>query len=507
MRETAVILMIVTIFSKVLGFGREIVLSYFYGASNISDAYLVSLTIPSVIFGFISMGLSTAYIPMYSKIQMEHGEKNSIRYSNNIINILMILCTFIILLTTIFAEPIVKIFASGFEGETLELTINLMKISLFSMYFWIIVSIISCYLQLKGNYITPALIGLPMNVIVVISILLSVKTNVIILSIGFVIAIATQVVLLVISAYKKGYRYSFIIDLNDKYIKKMLFISIPVIIGVSVDQINTLADRTIASSIIAGGISSLNYANRLNGFVQGLFVSSINTVMYPIISKMIAEDNTEKFKDYVSESISFVNLLVLPVTIGALVFSEPIVKLLFGRGAFDPQAISMTTDALFYYSIGMIGFGLREVISRAFYALGDTKTPVINAVMSVTINIILNIILSKYMGIGGLAFATSISSIFCTILLFISFRKKVGAFGFKSISITFIKVLFTSLIMGIVVRYIYNNLFIYISSNLSLVLSIFIGAIIYFVMISFMNIREVNNTIESVKKRLKIIIK
>ena len=200
---------------------------------------------------------------------------------------------------------------------------------------------------------------------------------------------------------------------------------------------------------------------KLNGFVQGLCVTPILTVMYPTISKMAAEDNIKGLKKTLSESISSVSLLVIPAIIGAMIFAEPVVKLLFGRGAFDNHAISMTSNALFFYSIGMLGFGLKNILSRAFYSQQDTKTPMINSAIAVFLNIILNFILSKYLGIGGLALATSISALFSTVLLFISFRKKVGSFGLKNITISIIKVLFASLIMGLVAKITYNTLFKY----------------------------------------------
>jgi putative peptidoglycan lipid II flippase len=185
-----------------------------------------------------------------------------------------------------------------------------------------------------------------------------------------------------------------------------------------------------------------------------------------------------------------------------MVFAEPIVKLLFGRGAFDPQAISMTSDALFYYSIGMISFGLREVLSSAFYSLQDTKTPMVNGAIAMGMNIILNIILSKFLGIGGLALATSISAIFCTGLLSINLRKKIGAFGMKEITISFIKILVVSLGMGMVANLVYGMLLNNISANLSLIISICTGALFYFVIIFFMKIEEVDTMATAVKKRI-----
>jgi putative peptidoglycan lipid II flippase len=502
MKKTALTLMILTILSKLFGFARDITLSYFYGASNISDTYLISLTIPGVIFGFIGVGISTGYIPMYSKIENSNGIEETNRYTNNLVNILIVLCTAIIILGLLFTEQIVKIFASGFEGDTLSLAVQFTKISMLGIYFTGVIYIFNGFLQLKGNYTIPALVGFPLNFFIILSIFISFNTNILVLSIGSVIAIASQLILVLPFAYKKGYRYEFILNIKDEHIKTMAYVTLPVIIGVSVNQINVLVDRTIASQIAVGGISALNYANRLNLFVQGIFVMSIATVMYPIISKMAAENNTIGLKKTLAEAISSINLLVLPATVGAMVFAEPIVRLLFGRGAFDTNAISMTSYALYFYSIGMIGFGLREVLSRAFYAMQDTKTPMINATIAMVMNIVLNIILSKYLGIGGLALATSISAIFCTVLLFISLRKKIGPFGMKSTTISFIKILCASLVMGVIVKVSYNALLNIISANLSLILSIGIGAMAYFIIIYFMKIEEVDVIVNFVKKKM-----
>lgn len=503
MKKTALLLMIITIVSKIVGFGREITLSYFYGASNISDAFLISLTIPSVIFSFIGTGISTGYIPLYSKIEEKYGEKEGKRYTNNLVNILLVLCTGIIIFGLLFTGPLVKMFASGFEGNTLELAIRFTRISLFGIYFTGLINIYGGFLRIKGNYAVPACVGFPMNFFLILSILLSSKTNVIVLAIGSVIATASQLVFLVPFMHKAGYRYEYIFDTKDEYIRRMIYIALPVIIGASVDQINVLVDRTLASGIAVGGISALNYASKLNGFVQGMFVTTISAVMYPMISKMAVQGNFDGLKSSVSEAINLINLFVVPATFGAMIFAEPIVRLLFGRGAFDPEAISMTSIALFYYSIGMVGFGLREIISRAFYSMQDTKTPMINAAVAVSMNIILNIILSRYMGIGGLALATSLSAIFCTGLLFISLRKKVGPFGMKDTAVSFVKILVSSAGMGIAAYISYVFLVPRISRNLSLIISIFIGALVYSVIVYFIKIKEVDTLVDAAKKKLK----
>mgnify|MGYP002348380428 FL=1 len=250
-------------------------------------------------------------------------------------------------------------------------------------------------LQIKGNYIIPALTGVPLNVIVILSIFLSSKVNIMILGVGSVISIFSQLMLLIPFAVKKGYRYKFVLDLKDEHIRKMAYLAIPIIIGGSVDQVNVLIDRTLASSIEIGGISALNYANKLNVLINGLFVSSISTIVYPIMSKFAAERNVDELKKTLKEALSSISFLVIPSTVGFVVFSESIVRFLFSRGAFDDQAVYMTSNALFFYSIGMIAYGFREVLSGAFYSLQDSKIPMINATIAMVMNIVLNLVLSQ----------------------------------------------------------------------------------------------------------------
>ncbi|MGB5823481.1 MAG: murein biosynthesis integral membrane protein MurJ [Proteocatella sp.] len=502
MKKTAVILMVISVLSKITGLGRDLTLSYIYGASNISDAYLISITIPGVIFGFIATGIAAGYIPMYSKILSVDGEYEANLFTNNLINILLVICTIVVALGLIFTDQIVRTFASGFKGETLALTVQFTKITLFAIYFTGTVSIFSGFLQIKDNYIIQALIGLPLNFFLILSIIIGPHTNVVMLATGYVVAIVSQLLLMIPYMRRNKYRYKAVFDLKDKNIRNMAYIVMPLILGVSVNQINVLVDRTIASQLAVGGISALNYANRLNGFVQGIFVLSIATVLYPMMSKMAAEENMIGLKKSLSESITGINLLVLPATMGSMILATPIVSILFGRGAFDNDALHLTSYALFFYSIGMIGFGLRDILSRVFYSIQDTKTPMINAAIGMVLNIILNIILSKYMGIGGLALATSISAIFTTGLLFISLHKKIGSFGLKHIFVSFVKISFASLIMGLLAKTSFDYFSGIIGPSLSLIIAIGVGAISYSVMIYFMKIEDVDVLVNSVKKKL-----
>lgn len=502
MKKTALTIMIITIISKIVGFCREIVLSFLYGATSISDAYLIALTIPGVIFSFIAAGLSAGYIPMYSNIMQNEGASECNNFTSNLLNIILLISSIVIIIGIAFTEPIVRMFAAGFEGETLELAIKLTKISLFAIYFSGMASVFTSFLQVKGNFAIPALLGLPLNVIVILSLVISQYTNLSVLAIGYVFAIGSQIVFMFPFMKNNNFKYKCMMNFKDEHIASMTRVIMPLVLSVSANQINVLVDRTIASRVVVGGISALNFANRLNSFVQGIFVLSVVTAIYPLISKMAAEENLQGLKKSLVEAITVINLFVIPATVGFVLFAKQIVSLLFGRGAFDDVAINMTSSALVFYSVGMIGFGLRDILTRAFYSLQDTKTPMINGITGVLINIILNLILSQYMGIGGLALATSISAIVTTALLFRSLRHKIGSFNLGYIIMSFIKILLASLLMGIISKSSYILFESSHSNNTSLLFSICVGVITYFVVIYFMKINDADVIFKAVKKKL-----
>ncbi|MDQ1144590.1 putative peptidoglycan lipid II flippase [Bacillus sp. SORGH_AS 510] len=504
MKKTVAILMLVTIVSKILGFVRDIVLSYFYGASSISDVYLISLTIPIVIFSFIGKGISVGFIPMYTRIESSDGTERANNYANNVINFVFLICTIIFIGGMIFTESIVKLFASGFKGETLELTVKFTKITLIGVYFSGLNYVFLAYLQIKGLFIIPTLMGLPANVIMVASIYASSREgSYTLLAVGSLIAIFSQFLLLFIFSYKSNYRYKPRLNFKDENIKKMAILALPAILGTSVIQINLLIDRTLASKIAPGGIAALNYASTLSVVIIGIFVLSISSVLYPKLSKLSAENNISELKTVLSGAISAVNILVLPAVVGCMIFARPIVEFLYGRGSFDHEALRMTSSALFYFSIGIVGLSHRETLANTFYSLQDTRTPMINAAIAMVLNIILNLILSKYLGIGGLALATSISTIFCTLLLLFNLRKRIGSLGLTKVSFSFIKILIASLAMGGLSKFIYHLLLNKFSLDVSLILSVAVGATVYFIIIFLLRIQEVQMIFKELKEKFR----
>lgn len=495
--------MIITILLKVLGFGREILLTYYYGASAVSDVYLIAQTIPTTIFALVGTGLATTFIPIYSKVQKEKGEEEAKRFSSKVMNAVVLLSAAIIVLVLLFTPQVVKMFASGFKGETLDLAVTFTRVSIFGIAFSGFIYILNAYLQLKDNFVIPALISLPMNLVIILSFYLANAFGDMILAYGLFFSVLVQLLFIIPSVIKNRFQYRLVLDLKDVYLKEMLILALPIILGTSVNQLNVLVDKNIASNVSVGGISALNYANRLNVFIQGLFVSPIITVLYPNIAKKVIDDDITGLKKMMNQSVVYISLLVIPATVGAMVLAKPIIELLFMRGEFNEAAAVMTAEALFYYALGMTAFALRDVFSRVFYSYKDTRTPTANAMIGVMINIVLNLILSRFMGISGLALATSISAVITTVLLVISLRKKVHQFGFRETLQKLMKILIASIAMGFCAYFIFHGLLHRLGSNRALMVSIGAGGLLYLLMILLLKIEEVSQTLALFKARMK----
>ncbi len=504
--------MLIILTSKITGFFRDIVLAQTFGAGEITDAYLTALNIPVVLFDGISAALGTTFIPIYFKIKSSKGQEEVNKFTSNILNIVIIISLIFVLLGVIFAPYIVKIFAVGFKGDVFDLTVNYSKILIFSMVFIAINGLVSSYLVASGNVYISGAITIPFNIFVIIAIIFASVTESYVMVYGTLIAYIAQLLFQLPLLIKKGYKHRLTVNLRDENIRQILFLVIPVFIGSYINQINAVVNRTLASTLDSGSITALNYANKLNMFAVGVIAVAISTIMYPILSKLASEGNKKLFKINISKSINMIVIIMLPIMVVMTTFSTEIVKVLFEEGSFNSHDTYLTSTALFFYSIGILSYGLKELLAKSFYSLQDTKTPVRNATISVVINIVFSIILVNIMGIGGLALASSISATVTTMLLLISLRKKIGKIGFSYILKTFIKGAIASIVMYIIMRIAYNYIFIY-GSRFALesrkfiafncFISVILGMSTYLIVVLALKVKEVKEIFDAILFKLK----
>ncbi len=505
---SALIIIIFTLSSKLLGFIREVLIAAKFGSGMETDTFFVAMTATGIITGLMSNAISTTLIPILSEIEAKEGRKGKITHTNNMINITIFLSIVLILLGWIVSPVLVKLLAKGFSGQQYKLAIKLTRIGLPKILFSGIIGALTGFLHSEQRHMSSAAIGLPFNFIFIgYLVLLSSKFGIKGLMVATVIATLSQITIQLPEAKGSGYRYELVFDIRDKYIKKALYLSIPILIGVAISDLNAIIDRTLASSLISGSISALNYANKLNSLILSVFISAITTVTFPILSKESNNNNVEGMKEIMQYGINLILLITIPATVGLVVLAKPIVQVAFERGEFDAIATLMTSKALIFYSAGLVASSLNLFTTRVYYSLQDTKTPILNGAISVCFNIVLNLVLVKFMAHAGLALATSIATTISMLLMFYGLGKKIGSLGTLAYIKCGLKSGIASAIMGAVVYIVYHGLHRRLgASNLynliSLLIAVGLGAVIYGVLCYVFAIEEVRYVVDKVRARL-----
>jgi putative peptidoglycan lipid II flippase len=412
-----------TLISKSLGFVREMVMANFYGTSYIVDAYVMSTTIPSIIFGGIFGAVATAYMPTYSKIKEQKSKAEGDRFTSQIINLLIIFSLFASVIGILLSDQIVGIFASGFTGETAKLTGFFVKITFTYVVFTSTANILEAYLHYKGIFLKPIISNYFQNFAIIVVIIISVYTSHYILAVGLLVGTGLRLLYMIIAARKVEYRYSFSLSFN-KTIRHIMTLAFPVFIGTYILQINTFVDKTLASRLPEGSVAGLNYGIILVSLVTGLTISLLVTMIYPKITKANTNEDWQIFNSIVEKGMNVILIIVIPFSLGILAFSKEVVQIVYERGAFDVAATTLTSGAFFYYGIGLAFLALNELLMKIYYSMHNTKAPIICSGISVIINVTLNLLLINSMAHRGLALATSIAAFANTLMLYYWMKHK-----------------------------------------------------------------------------------
>ena len=399
----------------------------------------------------------------------------------------------------LYTPYVVKLFASGFQGDTLQYAIDFTRVSIISLLFSTFLYVYTSYLQANNVFKIIAFAAIPNSICIILSIVFAYYWNINALSFGSVLAVFIQLCFLVKSLHKCGYHFKLNFDWKNKYVRMFFRLLAPVILGISVNQINTLVDRRLASQITVGGISALIYADSLIQFVRG-FLSQISTVSYPNVTKLVNENKTQKAEELTSSIILILLLILLPIAAWFVVYSYDVIELLFLRGALDEKGASLTSVALVFYSIGIPFLGIRDIISGYFYAYNDTKNPAKNSLIGLGVNIVFNLMFSKWLGIGGLALATSFAAIITTVLLFVDSKRCENMLTISIDKIECMKIIISTLVMSVALIFIDRNL--YECAFVRIICSLFFGGVIYLICNLVLRVKLIENILIVLKEKL-----
>ncbi len=501
--QIAVLMVVLNLGCKVLGFVREMAMAGYYGTSYVVDSFVMAQSIPNILLGGILVAISTAYMPLYSKRAEEQGEEAGNRYTSQVIFILVALSFITAIIGAVFAEPLVRVMATGFDEQARALTSYYLRITFAYTVFSSIVGVFASYLQYKGSFVLQILGDYLQNIAIIVMIIVSAYTDNKWLAMGLFLGYAIRCFFLYYLSCKRGYSFRLEFTGLKGTVKEILGLSIPVFLGTTMQEINTFVDRTLASRLEKGSISALNYANQINTIVISLSITILTTIIYPKLVHISTENNQKLFCLYVQKGFNLVMMLMVPISLGSILYSDGIIKLIYERGAFDSSATEITATAYVFYSMGVIFIALNNYITKIYYSFQEMKQPMICAGIGMGVNIILNIILVRFMEQNGLALATSIAAAVNAVLLIVVLKKRHREVKLVA-SKTKIAAIAISSVISMLISY---AVYLFLMKNiglqeiLSMIFSIGIAIISYMIFLKIFKVDELEYLVKSLLRR------
>ncbi|MBQ3225671.1 MAG: murein biosynthesis integral membrane protein MurJ [Clostridia bacterium] len=427
--KTAGFMVCATLLAKVLGMYREVLFASLYGTDFVAQAFSTASRIPLLFFDIaLGAAISSAFIPVFNEY-LEKGQKEeALRYSNTFLNGILIITGAICVLGAVFAGPIVSLIGGGLAEETKELATQLVVILFPTMLFTAFAYAIAGILQSFGEFNVPAAISLVSNGIMVVY-LMTVGKGMGIhgIAVAMLIGWGFQVIVQIPSLVKKKYKYRPILDLKNEGIRKSARLALPILISSWVQPINSMININLASGLNGGqAVPALDYANKLYIIFVGVLTYAISNMLFPSMSRLAVNEDKTEFKTVVLKAVRAVIVIVVPVMVLFLVLRTELIQFVFERGEFGPESTALTAQALLFYSFGMVGFGVQEIMNKAFYSTQDGKTPMWIAMGGISLNIVLCFVMVKAFGagLGGLALSASVAAVVIAALLLLVFHRK-----------------------------------------------------------------------------------
>lgn len=486
--------------AKILGLIRNIVFANFYGTGFEATAFFTASRIPLQLLDItLGAAISSTFIPVFNEYMQKNGKERAIAFANNFLNVIIIVSLILSILGMVFAGPIVKLISPNLDVQTMNLTISLARILFPVLLFTAIAFVFVGFLQSMDEFNIPAIISVVSNGILILYLLIfNDKFGVKGVAVAMLIGWGTQIIVQIPSAIKKGFKYKLKVDFKDEGLKKIIRLAIPILISSWVQPINNIVNLRLASGLEGGqAVSAIEYAYTLYLIIVGVFSYTLSNIIFPELSKLSANNDEEQFKEIIKKAITISIFFIIPMSVGIGLLSTDIIGMIYERGEFTANSTLLTSSALQFYAVGMIGYGLMEILNKTFYARQDAKTPMFISCFAIIINVILSIFLVKVIGYIGLPLASSITSILTTVLMMVIINKKLQGIVDKSTLNETLKTFISAIAMGYVVYLVKSIDFPVI---VSLIVSVGAGVLIYLISEIMLKSIVMKDGIEIVKR-------
>jgi putative peptidoglycan lipid II flippase len=447
-----------TLTSRILGLARDQVLAGFFGAGSDMGAFIVAFRIPNLVRDLFAEGaMSAAFVPTFTRRLTLEGKDEAWRLANNLINALMLVTGGAVIAGFVFAKPIVTAYAGDFSRipGKLELTIALTRIMLPFLTMVSLAAVAMGMLNSLHQYFMAALSPAMFNIATIVGAFALVPlmpafglAPITAIAIAALVGGALQIAVQWPSLHREGFRYRLVLDVRDPGLHQVLVLMGPGTIGLAATQVSLFVNTVLATSQETGAVSWLAYAFRLMYLPIGLFGVSIATATLPAVSRYAAVDDRAGMERIISQALGMTTVLCLPATFGLVILAEPIVRLLFEHGRFSAADTVSTSAALRWYAIGLLGYASVRVSSPVFYAIRQSKVPVVVSLCTIAFSIVINVALVRVLGFRGLALGTSLAVLANGGALLMLLHRRLGGIDHGPLALTFGKTIVASSVMA-----------------------------------------------------------
>lgn len=449
-----------TVISKVLGLVRDRILANYFGAGSVLDSYYAAFKLPDLIFNSLVLGaLASAFIPVFTRVWLEDKAK-AYRLANVILNYLLLILIGLSGIMFFLAPDLTSLIVPGFVGEQLEQTIMLTRIMLLSIIFFGVSNVVGGILNSLKKFFTFSLAPVFYNLGIIFGITVFYpRLGLQGLAWGVVFGSLLHLLVQLPEVWQSGWHYRWFWQVTGE-VKRVFKLMVPRTIGLAANQLNLLVMTMVASTLMTGSLAIFNLANNLQSFPSSIFGVSLAIAVFPVFSEALALKEQGRFVQVFSLHFRRILFLIIPISVLILLLRAQLVRVILGSGQFDWQDTYYTAQTLGWFVISLFAQSLIPMLARTFYALEDTKTPVIISLVTIAVNILGSVILGRSLGVEGLALAFSGASILNMILLLMVLRLRLGYLDDKKIIWSTFKISVNSLLAGgviyIILRFMAN---------------------------------------------------
>ena len=463
--RAASVIALATLASRVLGLGREVAIAHQFGASAAYDAFIIAFLIPHLLRKLLAEGaLSTAFIPLYSSLRATDPDRAS-RFAGTVGTVALVAFPIIVALGIWGAPALVTLLADGFDPAKQALAAELTRWTFPFIMLVGLAALVMGVLNSHDHFFAPAFAPVLFNIgLIVGAVVIAPNVDPPVMGLAWGVLLGGFGMLAFQLPFLRGrLHFHLRLRLNDDDLKRLLALMGPTVLGLVVVELNVLVDNKLASRLVDGSIASLQYAVRLFQLPLGVFAIAVATALLPQLSRLAAPSSREQFVETLRNGLRLATLVLLPATVGLIVLGEPIVGLVFEHGAFTADDGARTLGALHFLSLGILGYGMTYLATRAFYALQDTKTPMVISSVAVGVNVALDLVLIGPMGVDGLALATAVAGTVQLLLSLAILSRRLGTALTRTLTGDGVQIALTAALMGAAVYGVDQGL---VSSNL-----------------------------------------